>query len=75
MIRPASEIEYPPSQALCTKARMIARVSALSESTDNLMSIIAQRLDIEEPKYAAEIEAMSKEQDRLLDNMRRIIRS
>jgi uncharacterized protein YdcH (DUF465 family) len=75
MIRPASEIEYPPSQALCTKARMIARMSALSESTDNLMAVIAQRLGNEEPEYAAEIEAMSKEQDRLLDNMRRIIRS
>ena len=75
MIRPASEIEYPPSQALCTKARMIARMSALSETTDNLMSVIAQRLGNEEPEYAAEIEAMSKEQDRLIDNMRRIIRS
>jgi hypothetical protein len=75
MIRPASEIEYPPSQALCTKARMIARMSALNESTDNLMSIIAQRLGTEEPKYAAEIEAMTEEQSRLIDNMRRIIRS
>lgn len=75
MIRPASEIEYPPSQALCTKARMIARMSALSENTDNLMAVIAQRLGKEEPEYSAEIEAMSKEQDRLLNNMRRIIRS
>ncbi len=75
MIRPASEIEYPPSQALCKKARMIARMSALSENTDNLMSVIAQRLGSEEPKYAAEIEAMTEEQSRLIDNMRRIIRS
>lgn len=75
MIRPASEIEYPPSQALCTKARMIARMSALNESTDNLMSVIAQRLGTDEPKYAAEIEAMTEEQSRLIDNMRRIIRS
>jgi len=75
MIRPASEIEYPPSQALCTKARMIARMSALSENTDNLMAIIARRIGAEEPEYAAEIEAMNKEQDRLIDNMRRIIRS
>ncbi len=75
MIRPASEIEYPPSEALCTKARMIARMSALSESTDNLMAVIAQRLNTEEPEYAVEIEAMSKEQDKLIENMRRIIRS
>ena len=75
MIRPASEIEYPPSQALCTKARMIARMSALSENTDNLMAVIAQRLGAEEPIYAAEIEKMSKEQGMLLENMRRIIRS
>ena len=75
MIRPASEIEYPPSQALCTKARMIARMSALTESTDNLMAVIAQRLGAEEPRYAAEIEAMTEEQSRLIDNMRRIIRS
>jgi hypothetical protein len=74
MIRPASEIEYPPSEALCTKARMIARMSALSESTDNLMSVIAQRLEAEEPEYAAQIEAMSQEQDRLIANMRRIIK-
>lgn len=74
MIRPASEIEYPPSEALCTKARMIARMSALSESTDNLMAVIAQRLETEEPEYAAEIEAMSQEQDRLIANMRRIIK-
>lgn len=75
MIRPASEIEYPPSQALCTKARMIARMSALSQHTDNLMSVIAERLSHEEPEYASEIEAMSKQQGKLLDNMRRIIRS
>jgi len=51
MIRPASEIEYPPSQALCTKARMIARMSALTDSTDSLMTVIAQRLGNEEPEY------------------------
>jgi len=75
MIRPASEIEYPPSEALCTKARMIARMSALSENADNLMAVIAQRIGAEEPEYAAQIEAMNQEQDRLINNMRRIIRS
>lgn len=75
MIRPASEIKYPPSQALCTKATMMARMSALSESSDNLMAVIAQRLTAEDTEYVAEIEAMSVEQDRLINNMRRIIRS
>ena len=73
MIRPASEIEYPPSPALCTKARMIARMSALKDSSDTLMSIIAQRLDEEDSIYSSEIEAISKKQSKLLDNMRRII--
>lgn len=75
MIRPASEIEYPPSKALCMKASMIARMSALSESTDNLMAVISERLQIENSDYADEMERMSQEQDRLIDNMRRIIRS
>ena len=73
MIRPASEIEYPPSQALCTKARMIARMSELSNSTDSLMAVISERLEKEEPEYAAEIENLNKEQGLLIKNMRRII--
>ena len=75
MIRPASEIEYPPSEALCTKARMIARMSDLSASTDGLMAIIAQRIGVEQPEFAAEIEAFTEEQERLIENMRRIIKS
>lgn len=74
MIRPASEIEFPPSQALCTKARMIARLSALSAGSDNLMAVIAERLGDEEPEYAAEIEAINQEQNKLIGNMRRIIK-
>ena len=54
---------------------MIARMSALSETTDNIMAVIAQRLDAEEPQYAAEIAAFTHEQERLIENMRRIIRS
>lgn len=75
MIHPTSEIEYTSSQELCTKAQMLARMSALSESADNLMSVIAQRLGSQAPEYKSEIEGMSKEQDRIINNMRRIIRS
>lgn len=75
MIRPASEIEYPPSEALCTKARMIARLSDLSASTENLISVIAERLDESDTRYLAEIERHDREQKQLLDNMRRIIKS
>lgn len=75
MIRPASEIEYPPSEASCTKARMIARMERLSGSVDGLMGVISQRLLAEESEYAEEISELTAEQDRLLKNMRRILRS
>ena len=73
MIRPASEIEFPPSEAMCTKARMIARMDALSGSTEELMSVIARRIGAEERQYLAEIEMFTKEQQRLVENMKRII--
>ena len=73
MIRPASEIEYPPSEALCTKARMIARMEALSSSSNELMSVIAQRLGAEAVEADAEIEALTLEQERLIENMRKLV--
>ena len=75
MIRPASEIEYPPSEAMCTKARMIARMECLMTNSDSLMSMIASRFESVDHEHAAEIEAFSEEQKRLLENMKRIIRS
>lgn len=74
MIRPASEIEYPPSEAMCTKARMIVRMEALSKSATGITSILAERITAKELAYMAEIEALSREQERLIANMRRIIR-
>lgn len=74
MIRPGSEIEYPPSEALCTKARMIVRMEALGKSSKGLNSIISERLSETERGYLAEIDALSREQDRLIANMKRIIR-
>ncbi len=74
MIRPASEIEYPPSKAMCTKARMIVRMETLGDSAKGLTSILAERVSSADEAYHAEIEALAHEQDRLISNMRRIIR-
>lgn len=73
MIRPASEIEFPPSEALCTKARMIVRMESLGESSDGITSILAKRIPEAELQFHAEIEAMAKEQKRLIENMKRLI--
>ena len=75
MIRPASEIEYPPSEALCTKARMIARMESLKSGSDDIMAVIAQRISPEDSQYLAEIEMLTAEQQRLVENMKRIVRS
>ncbi len=76
MIRPASEIEFPPSEALCTKARMIARVEQLSGASESMMAVIAARLNQEEVgEYLREIEQHDQEQKRLIENMKRMIRN
>jgi len=75
MIRPDSEIEYPPSEALCMKARMLRRMEALSSSTEGLMSVIAQRIDAEDNCYQSKIDELTEEQARLIKNMRRIARN
>ena len=73
MIRPASEIEFPPSPAACMKARMLARMESLSSSSDALMAVITERLGAEAAEDSAEVEALTAEQQRLLGNMRRLI--
>ncbi len=72
MIRPHSEIEYPPSEALCMKARMIRRMEALASSTDGLMSVIAQRIDVSDKNYQSEMDSLTEEQSRLIENMKRL---
>lgn len=74
MIRPASEIEFPPSEAMCTKARMIARMEKLGAASNGIVNTIAQRFEAIDPAHAAEIEAFTQEQKRLLDNMKRLVR-
>ena len=53
---------------------MIARMEHLAGSTDDLMAVIASRIGDEDKRYLAEIELMSTEQKRLVENMRRIVR-
>ena len=75
MIRPASEIEYPPSEAMCTKARMIARMERIGSGTAGIVNTISRRFEVIDPLQVSEIEAFSEEQKRLLENMKRIIRN
>lgn len=75
MIRPASEINYPPTHAQSTKARMLARMEALSTSSDALMAVIASRLGAEMVEKNEEVKALTLEQERLLENMRKLVRN
>ena len=75
MIRPASEIEYPPSEAMCLKARMIARMEDVAKNSDSIVAIIAKRFESIDPAYAAEIEAFTEEQRLLVENMKRLIKT
>ncbi len=72
MIRPKSEIEFPPSQAALAKASMIARMESLKSSNDALMSVIAQRIGAEQVEDIARVEMLCAEQDRLIANMKAI---
>ncbi|MBL4892375.1 MAG: hypothetical protein JKX91_11255 [Rhizobiaceae bacterium] len=74
MIRPSSEIEYPPSPAQCMRARMLVRMEALSSSNDALMSVIAKRIGAEKIEDNVQITHLSQETERLIENMRNLIR-
>lgn len=75
MIRPASEIEFPPSEFLRTKAKMIARMESLNNSTQSLMGVIAARVGAQNSEDFKQVEAMNIEQERLIANMRRLVKS
>lgn len=72
MIRPFSEIEYPPSQASIAKAAMIARMESLKSSSDALMCVIAARVSAEEKADFSEAEKLTEEQERLIANMKEL---
>ncbi len=74
MISPASEIQYPPSETTCTKAKMIARMEALSGSSNALLAVISKRLGAEAHEYHEEVEALTVEQEQLIANMKKLIR-
>ena len=74
MIRPNSEINYPPSEGQCTRAKMLARMEALSSSSDALMAVIAKRLGAEALESHAEVQSLTIEQERLIENMRQLVR-
>lgn len=74
MIRPASEIEFPPSEALRNRASMLARMEELNRSSNTLMSVIAARIGAEAMEDNMKITELTKEQQNLIDNMRALVR-
>lgn len=72
MIRPASEIEFPPSQATRAKASMLARMEALKSSSDSLLSVIAERIGAERAENHDEVSRLTAEQERIIENMKRL---
>ncbi|MEM7461131.1 MAG: hypothetical protein AAF362_00440 [Pseudomonadota bacterium] len=74
MIRPASEIEFPPSEALRNRASMLARMEELNRSSNTLMSVIAARIGAEAMEDSMKVTELTGEQERLIDNMRALVR-
>lgn len=72
MIRPVSEIEYPPSDALVAKASMLARMESLKSSGDALMTIISQRIGAEQAEDIKVVKQLTAEQERLIANMKQL---
>jgi hypothetical protein len=75
MIRPASEIEYPASDALRNRASMLARMEALNKSSQTLMSVIAARIGAEVLEDEMRIGELTQEQQRLISNMRSLVKT
>lgn len=75
MIRPASEIEFPPSEFLRMKASMLARMEQLSSSSNSLMNVIAERVGAEFASDTGKVDELTAEQDRLVANMRKLVRA
>jgi hypothetical protein len=73
MIRPATEIEYPASEAQRARAAMLSRLEMLNESSHALMSIIADRLGAEHVDDTIRVNELAAEQDRLIAAMRNIV--
>lgn len=74
MIRPASEIEYPPSEALRNRASMIARMEELNRSSKALMAVISERVGAELAEDVTKAGELTQEQERLIATMRDLVR-
>ena len=75
MIKPTSEIQYPASEAQRNRASMIARMEALNRSSQALMSVIAKRLGAEKLEDRDDVAELTAEQQRLIENMRALVRN
>jgi hypothetical protein len=75
MIRPASEIEYPASEAQRNRASMLQRMEALNSASNALMAVISERIGAEMAENEFKITELTAEQERLIDNMRRLART
>ena len=75
MIKLTSEIQYPASEAQRNRASMIARMEALNRSSQALMSVIAKRLGAEKLEDRDDVAELTAEQQRLIENMRALVRT
>ena len=55
-----------------TKVRMIARMDALNESVGGIMSVLSERFGPHDMERS-ELVALNDEQQRLVDNMKRLV--
>jgi hypothetical protein len=75
MIRPATEIEYPASDAQRARAAMLSRLEMLNHSSQALMAVIADRIGAEHVDDAMRVDELTAEQERLIANMRALVKS
>ena len=53
---------------------MLARMEALNSASNSLMAVIAERIGAEDREDGMRVEQLTAEQDRLIENMRRLAR-
>jgi hypothetical protein len=75
MIRPATEIEYPASEAQRARAAMLHRLEMLNNSSQALMAVIADRIGAEHKDDLCRVDELTAEQERLIANMRALVKS
>ena len=74
MIRPATEIEYPASEAQRARAAMLQRLELLNQSSQTLMAVIADRIGAEHKEDFYRVNQLTAEQERLISNMRALVK-